>query len=257
MSLAVCTGWSGAGWEQYGRRFAETFDRCWPSDVELIVVGEEPRELPNTSGRKITFRPLEVCRGLTEFLYRHAQDREAAGRKPENWWKERAKLEGYNWRMDALKFCRQAFIPYFAASYTSARYLCWLDGDVVTHRRLDEETITSLLPDGYHVAFLGREPKHPDIAFQLYDLSTTTAHAMIDGFRSYYNTDRFRTLDEWHSAYVWRTVMRECEASGLGGFWNMTPRGSGHVWHQSPLAWWGDHLKGKRKDAGRSPERRA
>lgn len=265
MSLTVITGWAPAGWAEYGARFAETFDRYWPPEVNLLVYGEEPRELPNTSGRFIQFVDVRTIPGCGEFLIRHRAevDRPANGLEPKPGWKERAIAAGYNWRFDAWKFCRQAFIPFDALDAVATDYLCWLDGDVVTHARVPSvRTITGLLPPDRVVAYLGREPKHPDIAFQLYRLhappsasrqsSPTRARRLLECWRNLYASDEVFSLKEWHSAYVWQEAARRTDVR----LHNLTPHGHGHVWHQSPLRMWGDHLKGARKANGRSPERR-
>lgn len=258
MKITVCTGWSPAGWLEYGRRFAETFARFWPREVELVVYGEEPVELPRGE-----FRPLDSIEGCIEFLRRHdnpiarglTPSPDAAGR-----WKASALAAGYNFRYDAWKFCRQGFIPYDAACQLSVlddpQLLLWLDGDVVTHAPIPMAFLGSLLPAGRELAYLGRGEKHSEIGFQLYRVDARDradrVGQMLSIFRDLYATDEVFRLREWHSAYVFDEARRR---SGVIGH-DLTPGGSGHVWHQSPLRLYTDHLKGKRKQKGRSDERR-
>jgi hypothetical protein len=278
MSLTVCTGWNLAGWHQYGRRFLESFEVNWPEDVRLEICGEgDAMEATSAAAsaleprREITFRVLRGIPGCEEFIAEHGRDPVKCGRarRRDHNWKERAVAAGYNWRYDAVKFCRQGFIPHHVAAcigpeHRPSDFLCWLDGDVVTHAKIEHESVvTGLLPQGKAIAFLGREPKHPDIAFQLYDLRMHQATDFLREFRHCYLSGEVFRLPEWHSAFVWRHVLRS-SATAITRHgdrfveWahNLTPGGSGHVWHQSPLAQWGDHLKGDRKERGRSPERR-
>lgn len=290
MTLTVMTGWSPTGWFEYGRQFLDSFMRYWPRSVNLVVYGEpdvsglmlqhlikkSPFSGTISGGRSVKYVDLAAIDGCVEFLAQYdnpiARGRE---RLPQHHWKERAVAAGYNWRFDAWKFCRQGFIPWHAAHHCETDFLCWLDGDVVTHAHLHSEAlITDLLPAGKSIAYLGREPKHPDIAFQLYDLRPGTAEfthkdfvddkAVLDWLppvwkvlahfaRLYRSGDVFE-LKEWHSAYVWQEAVRIAGAQQV--LHNLTPGGSGHVWHQSPLRQWGDHLKGDRKSRGRSQERR-
>lgn len=253
--LTVVTGWSPSGWNEYGRRFAESFDRFWPCEIRLLVYGEEPRELPNRSGRReIEFRPLTAIPGCIEFLDRNDNELARGLRQLANYpWKPSAIAAGYNWRFDAWKFCRQGFIPEHAArSCGESDFLIWLDGDVVTHSPVDLRAIEALLPAGKAIAYLGRGAKHPEIGFQMYRVGD--ALPMLEEFARLYREDAVFNLPEWHSAYVWREALRQ---SGLSQFaHDLTPGGTGHVWHQSPLRLWGDHLKGDRKKLGKSPERR-
>lgn len=252
--LTVCTGWSPRGWTEYGERFAETFDKFWDPDVRLIVYGEEPRPLPGKSGRQWEFRPLPP--GCQAFLDRHPEPvYHGRERFPDHPWKERAIANAYNWRFDVCKFSRQGFIPLDALrSCQPGDHLVWLDGDVVTHRQVDARNITGLLRPDKSIAYFGRWPKHPEIGFQLYRVEPP-AIAFLMMFEQLYVRDTVLLLKEWHSAYAWAEAMRMVDPDHRHAQ-DLTPGGSGHVWHQSPLRQWTDHLKGDRKKSGRSPERR-
>lgn len=256
--LTICTGWNPDGYREYGRRFAETFGTYAPADVDLVVYGEEPVKLP----RWYEFRTLDTIEGCQEFLDQYATDSLANGRtrRPGDNWKVRAVKAGYNWRYDARKFSRQAFIPWDAAQRCNTEYLAWFDGDVVFHAPFSSAAILALLPPGKSVAYLGREPGHPDLAFHLYRLrgpGAGAAQQVLRRFVDLYRTRELFGLKEWHSAWLWReAVRRVVYSSGPEFLHNITPGGTGHVWHQSSLRTFSDHLKGDRKARGRSPERR-
>lgn len=248
MSLTVCTGWSPAGYREYGMRFAETFDRYWPKDVELVVYGEELCTLPRGS-----FRLLSEIPGCVEFIERHKADPLKNGRAPPPgvMWKASELAAGYSFKWDAVKFSRQGFIPLDAMDHCTTDFLCWLDADVVTFKPVPPKAIEQLLPWGISIAYLGREPKWPDIAFQLYRVNPTAA-GFLEDFRDLYNEDYIFKLPQWHSAYAWQHCAKKWRQSTR----DLTPGGSGHVWFQSPLGKWTDHLKGNRKQTGQSRERR-
>lgn len=247
--LTVVTGWSPAGYLEYGRRFADTFAKYWPKDVNLVVYGEERCELPRGE-----FRTLDQIPGCMEFLLRH-DNRPARGEVPgigfENRWKVKHYASGYNFRFDARKFSRQGFIPWHAAhrlvASEQAGYLCWLDGDVVTHRKVPPRFLENLTD--FDVSFLGRGDKHSEIGFQLYKLPEAPASHpntldFLAEFMRMYVSDEVFGLREWHSAYVWDYVRRQFPA---WMFKDLTPGGHGHVWQQSPLRVYTEHYKGKRK----------
>jgi hypothetical protein len=258
MKITVCTGWSPAGWLEYGRRFAETFDQYWPSDVELVVYGEEPVKLPRGE-----FRELRSIEGCAEFLERH-DNPIGRGRAPREdlraRWKPRELAAGYSYRFDAWKFCRQGFIPEAALRElmlaADPQLLLWLDADVYTHRHIPQAFLEELLPEDRELAYLGRGEKHSEIGFQLYRVDASDradrVGFMLSAFREIYASDEVFDLPEWHSAYVFDTARKR---TGILGH-DLTPGGRGHVWHQSPLRMYTDHLKGDRKKAGRSHERK-
>lgn len=246
MSLTVMTGWSPSGYLQYGREFTRTFNRYWPDTVKLVVYGEAATALPANG----EFRALPP--ECMAFIERHQNNPAACGRAEREGWKARDIVKGYSYRFDAVKFCRQGFIPLHAFMQLDTEFLLWLDGDVITHAPVDPKVICSLLPRGKDVAYLGREPKHPDIAFQLYR-NTAATFQLLHAFEFAYRSDAVFNMKEWHSAFVWRQALLANQARAE----NLTPRGSGHVWFQSPLRAWMDHLKGtSRKENGRSLERR-
>lgn len=244
-TLTVCTGWSPKGYIEYGARFLETFERHWPADVQLVVYGEEPCDLPRGE-----FIQLSEVPGCLEFIKRHKNNLAAQGKKVDPTWKPSAQRTGYNFRFDAWKFCRQGFIPMHAAARCNTELLCWLDGDVVTLKDIPWQFIQSLLPKDKDVAYLGRDHTHSEIGFQLYRIPH--AFPLLSEFRTLYNSDRVFRLKEWHSAYVFDTARQLVAPERLH---NLTPGGRGHVWVQSPLAEYTDHVKGKRKTLGYSPER--
>lgn len=247
-NLAVVTGWSPSGWHEYGRRFVETFDRHWPHDVPLRIYVEEFSPLPPCR-RDVRQVLLDEVPGCRAFLERHRNSARANGREVRPEWKESCRAAGYNYRFDAWKFSRQGFIPYHAALALGAGLLCWLDGDVVSLRDVPTGFVEGLLREGAALAYLGRGDKHSEIGFQLYRIPD--ALPMLREFSALYDTDAVFDLGEWHSAFAFDVARRR---AGLPAV-DLTPGGSGHVWLASPLRKYSDHLKGKRKRLGRSPER--
>lgn len=255
MKTTVITGWSPAGYEQYGRRFLQGFNRHWPREVDLVVYGESSCAMPRGH-----FVELKHVPDMCEFLRRHDSP-EKHGTVPakgyERRWKPKHYASSYNFRFDACKFSRQGYIPEHAASHEldveiNPQLLCWLDGDVATHADVPPNFLESLLPMPMDVAYLGRGEKHSEIGFQLYRIYPgSTALPLLAAFQQHYVCGTVFDLPEWHSAYVWDEARRASGARCL----NLTPGGHGHVWLQSPLARYTDHLKGKRKGLSASPER--
>ena len=233
--LTVCTGWSPKGWIEYGEAFVHSAARHWSSDIRLLAYVEELIELPIGECRSVLQIP-----GCVEFIDKYRDDKRANGRDVQPNWKEAAKKRGYHFRWDAWKFCRQGFIPLAAAQECETEYLAWFDADVVTFADVSAKDITSLLPSGYDVAYLGR-PKWSEIGFQLYRLPA--ALPMLEQFSRYYRDETVFDLHEWHSAYVFD---RAREATGIAG-WNLTPNREGDVWPYTPLSKFSVHLKGDRK----------
>ena len=245
--IRVCSGFGPSGYEEYGKRFLETFHKHWPKDVGLVVYTEA--EVPMPRGE---CRSLWRCEGAAEFLYRHKDNEERTGRKPNALWKPRYIGKPYNFRMDAVKFFRQCMIPEDAgADLQENDFLVWLDGDVVTFNDLPKEIISLLLNDK-DIVFLGRQGTHSEIGFWAVRINKRTRE-FLRLFADMWRSDRVFELTEWHSAFVFDYCRRRVVMSEN----NLTPNGRGHVFAQCSLKRWMDHLKGQRKTLGDSPERNA
>lgn len=247
MRTKVVTGFSPAGYIEYGTRFLETFHRHWPAAIELEAFTEDYVEMPRG-----TCRSLWNCNGVSAFIQRHKANPAHNGREPNRFWREKHRERGYHFKFDAVKFCKQCFIPERAAEdMADGDILVWLDGDVVTFNDVPKAFIEKLLGPN-DIAYLGRRGTHSEIGFWAVRINART-RLFLSMFADTWRTDSVFELQEWHSAYVFdyclqKAMLREC---------NLTPNGTGHVWFQSPLRHYTDHCKGPRKAQGYSPERKA
>lgn len=244
--IRVCSGFSPAGYREYGRRFLDTFDKHWPAAVDLRVYVEEAVPMPRDACRMLWDIP-----GARAFYDRHANNAAAQGKVPQPGWKERERQKGYSFRHDAYKFFKQIFIPEAAATdLADGDILVWLDADVVTFKDVPATMVPDLLGDA-DVCYLGRDRSHSEIGFWAVRINAKT-HWFLTTIAEIYRSDMVFALAETHSAFVWDYARRSACLRER----NLTPGGHGHVWMQSPLRQWTDHLKGGRKGMGRSPERR-
>jgi len=245
----IATSWSPFGFQHYGHQFAATFAALWPPDVSLVAYVEAHQNLD-----RIECRFTTECDGLAAFIERHKDDPAAHGRVFRPGWRLAERQKGYSFRTDVVKFATQLFIPEAAAKHLpDGEILVWFDADVVTHRAVPEGFIESLIGDA-DVCYLGRPGTHSEIGFWAVRLSPMTRD-FLQLLADQYRTDAVFKLREWHSAFVWDYVRKDRELAGMRSR-NLTPNGRNHVWMQSPLRLYLDHLKGKRKVLGRSPERR-
>lgn len=249
-SLMVTSGFSPKGYHQYGKEFLRTFDKYWPKEVRLTVFTEQPVDVPRGG-----LRSLWACPGIKNFIDKHAADSRANGlANVENRWSDKDKRKGYSYRWDAVKFSRQCVIPLTASEeLQDGDVLVWLDADVVCIRDISVDFVSSLLGDR-DMIYLGRIKGTSEIGFWAVRINPRTREFLRDLAHRYMSEEVFK-LQEWHSAYVFDHIRKSHEVIGLRAV-SLTPNGFGHVWFQSPLGRYMDHLKGeKRKLAGRSVER--
>lgn len=253
--IRVCSGFSPAGYEIYGKNFLETFDKFWPKGIDLRVYVESPLPVTQQAYRDC-IKYVSECEGLLEFIERHSDSLEANGKLQSirtcNW-KPKNTARGYDYRYDAVKFSRQCFIPEAAlVGMDDGDILVWLDADVLTFKQVPEDFIENLLGEN-DMAYLGRGAHHSEIGFWAVRIGEQS-RKFVRLLANVYRTDDVFNFQEWHSAFIWDS----CRL-GMGDrlkVRNLTPKGSGHVWFQSPLSRYMDHLKGNRKVVGRSAERK-
>lgn len=250
----IVTGWTGRGYDRLGEQFAASFDKHWPRDVRLAMVVDDDYRIGPLPGRTPRIVPLSECEGLAEFVFRHGNDRAARGRVPDERWKEKERVAGYSYRFDAVKFAPQMFMPEAVArTLPDGEILAWFDADVVTFRPVPPAFVETIIGD-CELAYLGRDGKHSEIGFYAVRLNAWTRW-FLSALAGMYRRDKVFRLAETHSAFVFDHCRIEFERQRCG-VRNLTPGGRGHVWFQSELGRCTDHLKGKRKQAGRSRERR-
>lgn len=243
MGVTVATGWHPAAFKEYAHTFLETFDRHWPASVNLVAYTEEPAYMPRGECRSLWGIP-----GAREFYERHRNNPVHCGAAPHKNWLPKDLRRGHSWRFDAVRFFKQLIIPLDASlGLPDDDILVWLDADVVFFSNVSEGFVEGMLGKN-DLCYLGRN-KGSEIGFWAVRLNKRT-RPFLANLSSLYLDDRFATLEQFHSAWIFDYARR-----GSGMLMNdLTPGGRDHVWMNSPLMMVGDHLKGGRKRAGYSPE---
>ena len=257
-TLAVVTTFPPNRWDTYAKRMIDSHVKFWPDDVTLYAYHEGPK--PKYEHTKVKFlNTEEVNPDLLTFKQRHKNDPVANGdlqeipggvrRDPKAGTNDKGK-GSYLW--DAVRFSHKTFAVDHAIKNIDSDYVLWLDADTYTFRTITTEFVTGLLPKEKLLNFLGRGDKYPECGWVCYN----TKHPKITEFMRYW-TDMYRNDTifkelEWHDSYLfWQCVKRvapdDCVDIGKGA----GVKGH-HVFINSVLGGYIDHMKGKRKIKGKS-----
>jgi hypothetical protein len=258
---AAFTSFSHEGYLEYGRRNIETFLENWPKSIDLTVyfdVDETRNRILkdfnfNERIKTIDNHALVV---MQEFLYSVSYFPLLRG--------EYDSGQGltYDYRMNA-RFGRKPFIYQDAILSHNGMVdkLFWIDGDVITHRPMPEEFLDEVLRDDAMISYLGRHGMHSECGFIGFNLNNIYTAAFVEMMVGIYKSGTFVTMGEWHDSFVFDVVREAFEQQVEGGtFQNLSPdfvtgkNGHIHVFVDSPLGKYMDHLKGNRKHLNRSPE---
>lgn len=243
--ITVLTSFSQKGYAEYGARFIDTFQKFWPDDIKLLIYHEGQPELGG-------YDLLTEVTSCAEFLRVYKDNLIVQGRAREDgrYWKKDCLQSGYNFRYDAYKFSRKIFAIEHAAKIVQRGKLFWVDADVVTFNHVTRDFLNRQLPNEVCTSYLGRvKGYHSECGFVGYNLNQVRCHDFISVFASIYRSGTFMKLAEWHDSWVYDYVRGQM---GISSKNISAPGSSGHVFIQSELGLCMDHLKGDRKQVGRS-----
>jgi hypothetical protein len=167
----------------------------------------------------------------------------------------------YLW--DAVRFSNKVFCVINAIrSSKDYDYVIWVDADTFTFRPVPLEFLKTLLPNNTMVTYLGRENfslndggKYPECGFVGYNLRHNNIQEFAKEWENLFITDKLFELLEWHDSFLfWHLVKQfqkkyNIEVNDIGYGKNVKGH---HVFVNSELGLYIDHMKGKRKKLGSS-----
>lgn len=232
--IAVITTFPNYAWPIYGKAMMESFVKFWPAEIPLLLQLDD-----------------DCLAGDVQKLLR-PEDAIAIG-----WQKEhkafvdrnKDKDDKDNYRKQAVRFCHKVFAIKRAldainegkeAKEPVARYLIWMDADVITNKPVTMDDIKLCLPkEGDAVSYLGRKDwDHSECGWLAFDLENG-GDKLINKLIEEYVTDRLFKYDQWHDSWIWDLYLKSGKST------NLTPDKPGmDIWPQSPMGKWSTHYKG-------------
>ncbi|TWB58441.1 hypothetical protein FBZ98_1021069 [Rhizobium sp. ERR 922] len=251
LSHIVVTTFHEKGYRDYGKKCIETFLACWPKEVSLVVYAENV-EIEEKDRRLLVFDHCETLPRLRGF-------RDAYGSEPQ--------ANGYissrnglvrDFRWDAVRFSNKVFAVADAVRryHNTVDQLIWLDADTVTHRPIPKSFLDGIAPRGNQLAAYLNRRIYPECGWVGYNLRHPAILTFIDRFEGAYSSGYFLTLKESHDSFVFWKVLQQMEQDKEARFRRLgSSLTKTHVFINSVLGGYLDHLKGDRKVEGRSRRR--
>jgi hypothetical protein len=272
MKIKVITSYKPGTWEQYSRKGIESMAQHFPEEIDIVVYAEEPK--PECRYDRIQWIDLNTAEPrLFNFKNKHKNDPVANGelqeipggvRRPAELQQKggRDKNKGsYLWA--AVRFANKVFcVVNGVRNSKDYDYVVWIDADTFTFRPVPLSFFEKLLPQDTMVTYLGRENpklndggKYPECGFVGYNMRHPEIHNFVDDWENLYVTDDVFKLLEWHDSYVfWHLTKKYRQEKNIQvndiGYW-IGVKGH-HVFVNSELGLYMDHMKGKRKKVGSS-----
>lgn len=275
MKIKFITSYKPGCWDQYAKKGIEAMAEHLPKEIDLVVYAEEQK--PNCNYERIQWIDLNNAEPeLVKFKTRHKNDPVANGklgnvqggvrRLP-----ELQKLGGLDknkesFLWDAVRFANKVFcVINGVRNSADYDYVVWLDADTNIFRPMPFEFITKLLPQDTMVTYLGRENpnlndggKYPECGFVGYNLKHPEIQNFVSEWERLYTDDTVFKILEWHDSYVfWHLskkfrTEKQVQVNDIGKWVGVKGH---HVFVNSVLGKYIDHMKGDRKVKGSSSKK--
>jgi hypothetical protein len=161
--------------------------------------------------------------------------------------------KGFKW--DAVRFAHKVYAIFHCARTARSTWLLWMDADTICHSPITTEDIDTLCPAHTDLCFLGRRGKFSECGLYAMNLPSPATKLFLNKFQQAYDNaeNGIFKLDEWHDSFVFDAVRRGANLIELDWSSHLIT-GEGHPLINSAWGAWLDHLKGARKNLGRSKQ---
>ena len=262
--ITVVTTFHPAGLSKYGQRMIDSFALNIDKRIKLLVYAEDCKPnnpdpsrieildakaaLPKLNAFKSTWGHVPKANGdITNEPQRHTR---------RDWMKE------FKW--DAVRFANKTYAVYDAC-VRSKDWCVWMDADTYVHSPWTYEDFAAQLPDNSWITYVGRgkgSQTWPECGFYGLNLNHPVCHEFLKEFeRVYEDADNgIFLLEEWHDSFVFGNILNNMKLqfpnahdySAEMYLKEAKSGGGGHPLINGVLGKWIDHMKGGRKDAGKS-----
>jgi hypothetical protein len=252
MKISVVTTFHAQGYEKYGHRMIKTFLKNWPTDVTLHVYAENC--IVTETAPNLVVHDLEKSSpDLVAFKNKWKGVPKANGDVSQDPIRSRRKDAGKGFKWDAVRFAHKVYSIFHCAKNTDTDMLLWMDADTICHSPITVADLERMCPTFKDLCFLGRKGKFSECGLYAMNLRSQSIQVFLTKFQQYYDNAEtgIFTLDEWHDSFVFDAVRQTVVLNQLDWSSHLV-KGEGHPLINSEWGAWLDHLKGGRKDLGRS-----
>ena len=257
MSITVVSTFHQPVYKLYGKRFLESFSKNIDKDINLLLYAEDCAPVVDDDRITVLDQKQSLPK-LVAFKERWKNEPKANGkcppeikaRRPRDWHKE------FKW--DAIRFANKVYAVFDAAQRCNSDWIVWMDADTFVHSPFPYNAFKNLLPDRAWLAYMGRGKKWPECGFYGINLRNEIGLEFLQEFEHVYEHAEYGIfrMEEWHDSYVFDEVLKKIKRKYPNGIINNISgnlvNGEGHPIINSELGAYLDHLKGDRKQIGKS-----
>jgi hypothetical protein len=262
--ITVVTTFHKPGLDLYGQRFLDSFAENVDKRIKLLVYAEDCSPVVNDTDQIIVLDAKQVLPKLTAFKERWGDVPKANGIPPDNIKARRPRDWNKKFKWDAVRFANKTYAVYDACE-RSNDWCVWMDADTYVHSDWTYEQFIKLLPDTSWITYVGRgkgSQTWPECGFYGMNLNDSVCKRFLEEFERVYEDAEHGIfeMEEWHDSYVFGQIvnqMKQIHPNVLDYSAEMYLKeaktgGGGHPLINTVLGKWIDHMKGDRKNVGKS-----
>lgn len=252
MKIAVVTTFHEEGLKKYGQKMIDSFCENWPEEVTLHIYPEGCNPAIRNHNH-VTLKRLEEVPELKAFKEKWRGVPKANGDVSADPIRSKRRDSGKGFKWDAVRFAHKVYSIFDCARTTDADILLWMDADMICHSPITKETVLRLCSSEKDLCFLGRQGKFSECGLYAMNLKSSRVRDFLNKFQQVYDDaeNGIFTMAEWHDSFVFDEVRKLCHLNELDWSGHLIT-GEGHPLINSEWGAYLDHLKGKRKDYGKS-----
>ncbi len=254
MTIAVVTTFNEVGLKQYGQRMLNTFVDNWPQEVKCYAYPEKCNPQISDHSR-IILTDLDSVQELVNFKNKWKGVPKANGDVSSDPIRSKRKDSGKGFKWDAVRFAHKVYAIFDCAKNCDTEWLLWMDADTVCHSPITLHKLNSFLPADTDLCYLGREGKYTECGLYALNLKSPTIQKFLAEFQRMYDDAEYGIfkLAEWHDSFVFDAVKNNFRGKLREHNWSAgIIKGEGHPLINCEWGAYLDHLKGGRKQLGRS-----
>jgi len=263
--ITTLTTFHKPGLDLYGQRFIDSFAKNVDKKIKLLVYAENCTPI-NPDINQITIIDSKELNKLNQFKAQWGNVPKANGKCPFPEKRPRDHHKEFKW--DAVRFANKVYAVFDAVTRTNDTWTVWIDADTYVHTPINYEQFQQLLPSDKWITFVGRgkgSQTWPESGFYGLNTEHDTCKKFLNEFeRMYQDADNgIFKLDEWHDSYVFGKILNQLTPIDKNfhdyskDIYNKTAKtgGGGHPLINSVLGNYFDHMKGSRKNKGKSQKK--
>lgn len=212
----------------YADKMMKSAEEYLDKDIEKIAYIEQPVKIQYPSWQYLS---LDYP-NLIDFKNRH----------------KNKKFKDYRW--DSVRFAHKSYCIFMSNIDTD--YLIWLDADTLFFNHMPKSFLESLVKEDRYLTYLGRSTIHSECGFVIYNQNHPQHKNFMQDWRNLYDNDELFDLKEYHDSFLFDHLRLKYETQYKIKNNNISKTTAGHVFINSDLGQYIDHMKGPRKEIGKS-----